>query len=922
MTGENYNGGATAIVGHLIAKGTGMPVDEYARQKLFEPLGFESFEWVKGRDDVPSVASGLRLNIHDLAKIGRLVLGDGVWQGKQVVPADWLKVSFTPHANLHSGLRYGLFWWLSPDGLPPNWVAGFGNGGQRLTVSPVGELVVVVFAGNYNAPDAVGSAGQDHNRNRGAGTAIEVTSVLFTERTRMQSQWSDDAAGDTVAHYRHQGVTEDLALRVYTTRLLGRDPLLVLHGGGNTSVKTRARDILGDEHDVLCVKGSGWDMGAIEPAGLPAVKLAPLQKARALDGMSDEDMVNFQRLNLLDSASPNPSVETLLHAFLPHKFVDHTHSTAVLSLIDQPDGEARARALYGDRMGIVPYVMPGFDLAKRAAEIYAEEPDVNGLVLHKHGVFTFGDTARESYEFMIGMVTLAEAQLPSGRNLWPVPGVLPDDLAPVGDIAPIIRGACAEPAGTPDAEPRRLIMTFRSDKTILAYVNGADLADYSQRGVATPDHIIRTKNVPLLLPAPIAGNLGGFAQATHDAVTRFSEDYRTYFDTHNPRSPTPKTRLDPMPRVVLVPGVGMFGLGKSAKDAGIAADIAENAIRVTSDAEALGIFESLPENELFEMEHWSLEQAKLGKGAEPPLARHVAVVTGGAGTIGSATAAALKAQGADVVVLDLDGDAATEIASNLNGLGLACDVTDRQSVERAFGQVCEAFGGVDIVVSNAGAAWQGKIGEVSDDVLRQSFELNFFAHQNVAQAAVRVMRAQGTGGTLLFNVSKQAVNPGLDFGPYGLPKAALMFLVRQYALDHAADGIRACGVNADRIRSGLLTAAMIAERASARGVSEDDYLGGNLLGREVTADDVARAFVSLALARKTTGHIETVDGGQHRCRTEVKRSAANSFVTVCRFPHRACRRPRAGNPWHSGRGSGIRHAAPVPTGPAPPQGRA
>ncbi len=677
----------------------------------------------------------------------------------------------------------------------------------------------------------------------------------------MQSQWSDEAAREAVAHYREQGVSEDLALRVYTTRLLGRDPLLVLHGGGNTSVKTRHRDILGEEHDVLCVKGSGWDMGEIEPAGLPAVKLRALQKARTLDRMSDEDMVNFQRLNLLDSASPNPSVETLLHAFLPHKYVDHTHSTAVLSVIDQPDGEARAKALYGDRMVVVPYVMPGFDLAKLAAEMYDAEPQANGLILHKHGIFTFAETAREAYEHMIEMVTLAEAQLPSGGNVWPSAAILPDDLADVSDVAPIIRGACAEPGEGRDGEPRRLVMAFRSDDRILAYVNGTDLAGYSQRGVVTPDHIIRTKNVPLLLPAPAVGGLDRFAQATQDAVAQFVTDYRAYFDKHNPNGRTPKTRLDPMPRVVLVPGLGMFGLGKTAKDAGIAADIAENAIRVTLDAQALGTFEPLPEQELFEMEHWSLEQAKLGKGVEPPLSRHVAVVTGGAGTIGAATAAALKAQGADVAVLDLDGEAAAETASAAGGLGLACDVTNRASVDGALNQVCRAFGGVDIVVSNAGAAWQGKIGDVSDELLRRSFELNFFAHQSVAQAAVAIMKAQGTGGTLLFNVSKQAVNPGLDFGPYGLPKAALMSLVRQYALDHAADGIRSCGVNADRIRSGLLTDTLIAERASARGVSEADYLGGNLLGREVTADDVARAFVSLALARKTTGHIETVDGG-------------------------------------------------------------
>jgi NAD(P)-dependent dehydrogenase (short-subunit alcohol dehydrogenase family) len=239
----------------------------------------------------------------------------------------------------------------------------------------------------------------------------------------------------------------------------------------------------------------------------------------------------------------------------------------------------------------------------------------------------------------------------------------------------------------------------------------------------------------------------------------------------------------------------------------------------------------------------------------------VAVITGAAGTIGAATAAAFKRQGAEVVLLDLDGDAARAAAKTLDALGLPCDVTQRKSVAAAFDAVVAAYGGVDILVSNAGAAWTGRIGEVGDDILRKSFELNFFGAQNVAQAAVRIMRAQGNGGTLLFNVSKQAVNPGPNFGPYGLPKAAALALMRQYAVDYGADGITSNAVNADRIRSGLLTSDMVKTRSKARGVSERDYMAGNLLGREVRADDVAEAFVSLALARKTTGAVLTVDGG-------------------------------------------------------------
>jgi NAD(P)-dependent dehydrogenase (short-subunit alcohol dehydrogenase family) len=272
-------------------------------------------------------------------------------------------------------------------------------------------------------------------------------------------------------------------------------------------------------------------------------------------------------------------------------------------------------------------------------------------------------------------------------------------------------------------------------------------------------------------------------------------------------------------------------------------------------------YQSIPEADMFDVEYWSLEQAKLGKAAEKPLARQVAVVTGGGSGIGAATARAFAKQGAEVAVLDRDLGAAQKVAKSIGGFAAECDVTSPESVKEAFDAVATRFGGVDIVVSNAGAAWQGRIGEVNDETLRQSFELNFFAHQSVAQNAVRIMKTQGTGGALLFNTSKQAVNPGKDFGPYGLPKAATLFLTKQYALDHAKDGIRANAVNADRIRTGLLTDEMIAARAKARGVSEKDYMGGNLLGREVTAEDVADAFVFLALAQKTTAATITVDGG-------------------------------------------------------------
>jgi rhamnose utilization protein RhaD (predicted bifunctional aldolase and dehydrogenase)/NAD(P)-dependent dehydrogenase (short-subunit alcohol dehydrogenase family) len=679
----------------------------------------------------------------------------------------------------------------------------------------------------------------------------------------MKSGWVERDAQAIVDRYARQGIGPDLALRIYTSRLLGREPKLVLHGGGNTSVKTRLRDLLGEEVEVLCVKGSGGDMAAIEPAGLPAVRLDRLRKLRARKALSDEDMVRIQRENLLDPMAPNPSVETLLHAFLPHKFVDHTHSTAVLSLIDQPDGAAMCAETYDGRMGLVPYVMPGFALAKLAAEIYESAPAVEGLILLKHGIFTFGETAAEAYARMIEMVTRAEERLARNRTAVFETAHLPQAVAPLATVAPILRGVCSAKDERSEGAWRRLILEFRATPAILTFVNGAEVARYSQAGVVTPDHTIRTKNWPVLLRAPEDGRMDSFKRSSQKAVLGFVERYKDYFTRNNARVGSIKRMLDPLPRVALLPGLGLFGLGRTKKDAKIAADIAEAAIATISDAEAIGRFESIPEADMFDMEYWSLEQAKLGTAEEKPLAGQVAVITGAAGVIGTATAKAFAAAGAEVALLDLDETAVQAKAKSIGGsaLALRCDVTDAASVRAAFDQVVEAFGGVDIAVSNAGAAWQGRIGEVDEGVLRKSFELNFYGHQRVAQAAVKVMLAQGTGGCLLFNVSKQAVNPGLNFGPYGLPKAATLFLVRQYALDYGAEGIRANAVNADRVRSGLLTEEMIASRSSARGLTEKDYMRGNLLGREVTADDVAQAFLAQALALKTTADVTTVDGG-------------------------------------------------------------
>jgi NAD(P)-dependent dehydrogenase (short-subunit alcohol dehydrogenase family) len=409
----------------------------------------------------------------------------------------------------------------------------------------------------------------------------------------------------------------------------------------------------------------------------------------------------------------------------------------------------------------------------------------------------------------------------------------------------------------------RWVLDFRRTNQILEFVNGQGVWEYANRGTVTPDHLIRTKGVPLILSCPEADALSEFRRETAGAIADYIVEYRKYFDRNNSRLSKSNCRFDPTPRIALVPGCGLFGIGKSAEEAAMVADIAETWIETVTAAESIGRFSSLNESQQFEMEYWSLEQPELGALSELPLARQVVLITGGAGTIGSAIGRAFAREGAEIVMADLNGGKALEVARAIkkDALAVACDVTNAESVRELFDRVCERFGGVDVVVSNAGAAWSGSIGTMSDDLLRKSFEINFFAHQSVAQNAVRVMRWQETGGAILFNISKQAINPGPDFGAYGIPKGATLSLARQYALEHGRDKIRVNAVNADRIRGGLLNDDMIRSRAQSRGITEKEYMSGNLLGREVTAEDVAQAFVHQALALKTTGNITTVDGG-------------------------------------------------------------
>lgn len=658
----------------------------------------------------------------------------------------------------------------------------------------------------------------------------------------MKNLYSERQAKTAISRARRQKIPKDLALCVYASHLLGGNPALVRHGGGNTSVKTA--------EDILYVKGSGADLATLTATGFPALDLEGLSELQALEQLSDDQMMKTLRAAKLDPDAPDPSVETLLHAFLPDKFVSHTHANAVLALTNQADGAKRAAKVFGAQVAVLPYAMSGFALAKKAAKARRNNPDIEGVLFMKHGLFTFGETAKEAYDSMIRLVSLAEAALKKARKKVFAPAKLPAKLSPLCEIAPVLRGALGP----------GWLLDFRTSPAIKNFINGQELRRYASQGPVTPDHVIWTKPKPLILSAAEAG-LENYAAKVDQAVATFETRYLNYYVKNNQRYNGEKIVRDASPRVALVPGLGLFGIGRSRRDAAIAADLAEISAGVITEAEAIGRYRPAGEADIFDIEFWSPEAAKLGAVTPLPLQGQVALVTGAGSGIGTATAEAFSEAGAVVVVLDLNKKAADEVAENIGGLGLACDVTKPHDVRRAFDQACQRFGGVDIVVSNAGAAWQGEIGTVDEAIIRKSFELNFFAHQSIAQNAVRVMRAQNLGGRLLFNTSKQAVNPGADFGPYGLPKAATLFLMRQYAVDHGKDGITSNAVNADRIRSGLLTDDMIATRSKARELSETDYMSGNLLGLEVTAEDVAKAFVDLALSPKTTAAVMTVDGG-------------------------------------------------------------
>jgi len=668
---------------------------------------------------------------------------------------------------------------------------------------------------------------------------------------------------------------EELALRVYTSRLIGAEDALVLHGGGNTSLKGVATNILGEEMEVLYIKGSGWDLGSIEPQGFPALDLAYLRKLRALASLGDEEMVNQFRTHLLLATAPNPSIETLVHAFLPPKFIDHTHADAIVTLTNLDEAEGHLRQALGDNIAVLPFIMPGFPLAKAMADLYEANPMVDCIVLCNHGVFTFGNDAKTAYDRMIDCVSRAEEYVAGMNRRKTAAAPASAKSADASLVLPVLRGALSydEISG----RKRTFHLHLRGNKEILDALAEHGAKETFTTGVLTPDHVIRTKNYPLWLEAAALDEAGVKGEVAR-SLAEYEKGYARYFAEQVKAKGISRIMLDSKPRVILIPGLGLVGAGFTPKDAEIAADIAERTIAAKKQGAALGPYRELPQSFIFDMEYWALEQAKLGKSRPRPLEGRVALVTGGGGAIAVGIGRKLLEAGARVFMSDVNGERLGIVCGKLaETFGqdlvspLVMDVTDEASVAKGFAALLSVSGGLDILVPNAGVAHVAKLAALEEKIFRQVMEVNCMGVFQVIKGAIPVFQRQGTGGSIVINSSKNVFAPGASFGAYSASKAGAHQLGKIAALELAELGVRVNMINADAIfddagvSSGLWD-VVGPERMRSRNLDPEGlreyYRQRNLLKTMVHADHVGNAVVFFASEQTpTTGATLPVDGG-------------------------------------------------------------
>ena len=694
----------------------------------------------------------------------------------------------------------------------------------------------------------------------------------------MDSLYREEDAKAFIARY--AAYPRDLALRVYTSRLIGSNRALVLHGGGNTSVKARVQNIVGEEQEVLYVKGSGLDLVEIEPQGFVGLDLSFLRKLRNLDSLSDEEMEAQFHLRRVTWPSPNPSVEALLHAFLQSKFIDHTHADSILILTNQKGGEALVLEALGPKVAVVPYAHPGFDLAKAVAKQSEKEAAIEAIVVLGHGIFTLGEDARSSYERMIHYVNRAESFIQERMQGKPLATPRSSSASDEGlsrsisRVTQTLRGACAYT--TPGGSPCRFLAEVRNTPELLNASLSKEAKAICASGVLTPDHVIRTKNRMVYLPE-VPEKDESLRETVMREVEIFKEDYHRYFQVQAKAKGVDLEELDPYPRVFLVAGVGLVALGLSRKAARIAADISERNVHGKLQAGVLGEYVPLSEAHIFDVEYWSFQQRKLGR-SSLPLQGRAAFVTGGGGAIGYGIAERLLAAGAVVALADIDEPSLKKVFSvlaekygeaELEALG--CDVTDLPSVERAFDEVSRRLGGIDIVVPNAGSAHVAKIADLDPAKLDHTMAVNLKGTFNTIKASIPVFRRQGTGGNIVVISSKNVFDPGAAFGAYSASKAGAHQIAKIAAIELGELRVRVNMINPDAVFGDEKIPSKLWElvgpdRMKSRGLDyeglKEYYRNRNLLKAQVLAEHVGNAVVFFATDQTpTTGAALPVDGG-------------------------------------------------------------
>jgi rhamnose utilization protein RhaD (predicted bifunctional aldolase and dehydrogenase)/NAD(P)-dependent dehydrogenase (short-subunit alcohol dehydrogenase family) len=640
----------------------------------------------------------------------------------------------------------------------------------------------------------------------------------------------------------------DLGQRVYSSRLLGSAPALVLHGGGNTSVKILEKNIFGEEEAIIHIKGSGRDLATIEAADFAPCRQQHLRRLSGLSSLSDVKMVAEMRGCMTNPAAPNPSVEAILHAIIPAKFVDHSHADAVISISNTPGGEERICEIYGDRVVIMPYVMPGFKLARACAAQLPKRMNAStiGIVLMNHGLISFGETAQESYGRMIELVTLAEDYLVRNKAFiggWPKFGAPETSFR--FEFATFRRDLSAI-MGVP------AILTAHRDAQCLGFVWRKDAATVSQQGPVTPDHVTRTKRVPMM-----GRDLNAYRGA-----------YEVYFGKHALGLFPRPTMLDPAPRIILDPEWGMVVAGRTAGDVQEAAAIYRHTIDVIAQSTELGGWKALPPQDIFDVEYWDLEQAKLRRTVRTTdFLGEVALVTGAASGIGCACVDALLRRGAAVVGLDVN-PAITGLHRRPDFRGITCDLTSESDVRAALEEAVRTFGGIDILVLNAGIFPVGNaIGELGTDTWRKVMAVNLDASFVMMRECHPLLKVAPNGGRVVVIGSKNVPAPGPGAAAYSASKAAVNQLARVAALEWGVDRIRVNSIHPNMVfDTALWTPEVLESRARNYGMTVAAYKTNNLLRVEVASRDVAALAAELCgpVFSKTTGAQIPVDGGNER----------------------------------------------------------